>query len=142
MERLIIIATRSGCSKATSRAAWPTTALPSSMRTALGVSISPSILGSVTACPRSSSVAIAQKVVPKSMPTNLPAEAAIRVPTHVGRRRVMIVSIVARGEGLMKGGGAEEDQGSRLAEWHGLARLSCTGAFLQPPLPFFLDDRL
>ena len=40
-----------------------------SSKTALGVSISPSRLGSVTGWPRSSSVAMAEKVVPRSMPT-------------------------------------------------------------------------
>src|SRR5438552_3646114 len=41
--------------------------------TALGVSMSPSRLGRVMGCPRSSRVAIAQKVVPRSIPTSLPA---------------------------------------------------------------------
>src|SRR5438270_922662 len=63
MRRLMSVATRSGCSRATSRAAWPTTASPSAGRsTALGVSMSPSRLGSVTGWPGSSSVATAQNV--------------------------------------------------------------------------------
>ena len=62
MRRLMRVATRSGCSRATSRADWPTTASPSAgKRTALGVSISPSRLGSVTGWPWSSSVATAQE---------------------------------------------------------------------------------
>src|SRR5579884_1011599 len=86
MRRLISVATRSGCSRDTSSAAWPTTALPSSrMSTALGVSISPSRLGSVTGWPRSSRVAMAEKVVPRSMPTSLPVPPAILA--YLGRGR-------------------------------------------------------
>src|SRR5262245_34237730 len=74
MVRLMSMATRSGCSSATSRAAWPTTAVPSSSSsTALGVSISLSRLGTVSGWPWSFSVATAQNVVPRSIPIRLPA---------------------------------------------------------------------
>src|SRR5262245_4754765 len=69
MRRLTRVATSSGRSRATSSAAWPTTASPPSIRTALGVSISPSRLGRVVGRPRSSSAATAENVVPRSMPT-------------------------------------------------------------------------
>src|SRR5689334_21557618 len=82
MRRLMRVATLSGRSRATSRAAWPTTASPSSMRTALGVSISPSRLRSVTDWPWSSRVAMAEKVVPRSMPTSLPAGTAMPTAFH------------------------------------------------------------
>src|SRR5260370_27050162 len=78
MLRLMSVATRSGCSRATSRAGWPTTAMLSSVsRTALGVSISPSRLGRVLGWPWSSRVAIAEKVVPRSIPTSLPVAGAM-----------------------------------------------------------------
>ena len=95
MRRLMSVATRSGCSRATSRADWPTTASPSAgSRTALGVSISPSRLGSVTGWPWSSSVATAQNVVPRSMPTSFPVPAA------------MSSTFGGRGDGNGNGGGA------------------------------------
>src|SRR5579884_963826 len=74
MRRLMRAATRSGCSRATSRAGWPTTAPPSSSSsTALGVSISPSRFGKVIGSPCSSRVLMAENVVPRSMPTIPPA---------------------------------------------------------------------
>src|SRR5438874_1236364 len=80
MRRLIKAATQSGRSWATSRAACPTRARSPSNRIALGVIMSPSRLGSVAACPSASIEAMAEKVVPRSMPTTRPA--------RVGKQRV------------------------------------------------------
>ena len=53
------------------RASLPTTTSPSSKSTTLGVSRSPSALGTITVCPTASTHATAELVVPRSIPTAL-----------------------------------------------------------------------
>ena len=69
MSRFAHWATRSASVPMAFMASLPTTTSSPSMSTTLGVRRSPSALTSVTGWPRSSSLAITEYVVPRSMPT-------------------------------------------------------------------------